>query len=199
MSLRERQKRETRLHIQEVAKSFIAENGYEKTTIRALAKAAGVGVGTISLHFKDKKSLLLASFHQEIGEVAVTAIGTVPQGKPLREQLLHILNEVYRYYATNTQYLRAVVKEALFVSGEWGEIFDRQIQECIGLVVVLLEEAKKRGEVRSDFDSPAATMVFWSIYINGLIDGLKQDDFLPDVQTAKVMPLVDVVLAGATS
>jgi len=199
LPLRDRQKLETRRHIQNVAKSFIIVHGYENTTMRALAKAAGVGLGTISLHFKDKRSLLLASFHEEIGLVAMNAINSVPQEAPVREQLQHILTRIYGYYATNTGYLRAVVKEALFVRGEWGEIFEAQIAECIALVVGLLEQCKQRGEIKADVDCGKVTMVFWSLYINGLVDGFKQEPFNPDLQTAKVMPLCDIVLLGVTT
>ncbi len=122
LTLREKQKLATRRHIQAVAKVLIADFGYEKATMRALAKEAGVGLGTISLHFKDKKSLLLASFHEEIGAVAERAIGSAPSKAPIREKLLHIVFEMYKYYATNTKYLRTVVKEVLFAVGEWGQI-----------------------------------------------------------------------------
>ena len=193
LSLRDRQKLATRRHIQDVAKALIAEKGYENTTMRALAKAAGVGVGTISLHFTDKKSLLLASFHEEIGEITLSTIASVDKELPIRDQLFHILSTIYKYYATNTKYLRKVVKEVLFVRGEWGEIFDAQIHDCIVLVAGLLELAKERGELKADTDCGAVTMILWSVYLNGIIDGFKQEEFEPEVQAKKVMGLLDVV------
>lgn len=199
ISLRDRQKMETRRQIQEAAKKLISDLGYEKTTMRALAKAAGVGVGTIALHFQDKKSLLMATFYEEVGEVAIGAMGSVPDSKPLRDQLAYILGDIYGYYANNTKYLRPVIKEVLFVRGEWCEIFETQIGECFGLVVGLIEKAKARGEVRPEVESLKVTSIFWSVYLSGLIEGFKQERFDAVGQTARVMALCDVVLDGITT
>lgn len=196
MSLRDRKKLETRQQIQEAARALITEYGYEKTTMRALAKAAGVGLGTISLHFKDKKSLLLASFYDDIGQVLTEAIASVPFNVPVRDQLLYILRQVYGYYSKHTGYLRSVVKEALFTRGAWREAFDLQIQGGIVAVGDLIEAAKERGEVKPDVNGQQVAFIGWSLYINGLIDGLKQDNFDPDEQVAKVAPLLDVVFGG---
>lgn len=196
MSLRDRQKLETRQQIQEAARALITEYGYEKTTMRALAKAAGVGLGTISLHFKDKKSLLLASFHDDIGRVLAEAIASVPLDVSVRDQLLYIIRQVYGYYSNNTRYLRSVVKEALFTRGAWREAFDLQIQQGIMAVGELIEAAKVRGEVKPDANGQQVAFIGWSLYLNGLIDGFKQDDFDPDEQVAKVAPLLDVALSG---
>jgi AcrR family transcriptional regulator len=196
LSLRERQKSETRQQIQNAARELITKHGFEKTTMRALAKEAGVGLGTISLHFKDKKSLLLASFHEGIGCVMMDAIGSVPQDEHIREQLLYILQKIYAYYATQTRYLRVVVKEALFTRGAWREAFDQQLGEAIVLMGALIESAKERGEVKPDINSEQVASLCWSIYLNGLIDGFKQERFDPDAQVAKVAPLWDIVLSG---
>ena len=196
LSLRDRQKNETRQQIQDAARVLITERGFEKTTMRALAKAAGVGLGTISLHFKDKKSLLLASFHEEIGCVSMGAIESVPRDEPVREQLLYILREIYGYYSTQTRYLRVVVKEALFTRGEWREPFDLQINVAISLMGELIEAAKERGEVKPDINGEQVAALCWGLYLNGLIDGLKQDRFDQEAQVAKVVPLWDIVLGG---
>lgn len=145
LSRQDVRKLETRKLIQDAARVLIAEHGYEKTTMRMLAKEAGVGLGTISLHFTDKQSLLLASFYDEIGALALRAIKEVQKDHPLREQILTIIECLYDYYATNTHYLRAVVREALFVRGEWRERFDMQIKQTTTVAASLFEEAKRRG------------------------------------------------------
>ena len=199
LSLRDRQKVETRQLIQETARALIAEHGFEKTTMRALAKAAGVGLGTISLHFKDKKSLLLASFHDEIGLVSMEAIESVPVDASLQEQFLHIYAALYKYYATQTRYLRVVVKEALFARGAWGNAFDEQLQGAIFLVGGLIELAKERGEVKPDINNEHLAALCWGVYLDGLIDGFKQDRFEPEVQAIKVKALLDIIFMGVST
>jgi len=101
---------------------------------------------------------------------------------------------LFRYYADNTQYSRAVLKEALFAGGEWGAILDEQISKNGARVTEFFEKAQLRGELQIDRDPAAMTMVYWSIYINCLVDGLKQESFNPDVQMRKLTPLIDSIL-----
>lgn len=195
-TLRERRKRETRRQIREAARRLITERGFEATTMRGLAREAGVGVGTIALHFSDKTSLLFSTFYGEIGEVSRRALATAPKEAPLRAVFLHLLRVLYGYYGEHTRFLRSVVKEALFATGEWRERFDRQLAEEAGEVAALIEARKATGEVRPEVSGLDAAMVCWSIYLTGLMDGLNSGTFDAEVQVERVAPLLDVVLGG---
>ncbi|MGE4422305.1 MAG: TetR/AcrR family transcriptional regulator [Pseudodesulfovibrio sp.] len=195
-TLRDRRKAETRQRIQEAARRLISESGFEATTMRGLAREAGVGVGTIALHFQDKTSLLFSSFFDEIGAVSRRAIEGAPRDLPLREQCRHMLRTMYGYYGGNTLFLRSVVKEALFATGEWKVRFDGQLVEMIGKVAALVEACKATGEVRPEVSSLGVAMVCWSLYAGGLIDGLNRDRFDVEGQVAGVMAQLDVVLTG---
>ncbi len=199
ISRQEARKLETRQQIQDAARLLIAEHGYEKTTMRMLAKAAGVGLGTIALHFKDKQSLLLASFYDHIGALSMEAIESAPYDAPIRERLLSVVSALYGFYDTQSLYLRPVVREALFIQGEWRERFDAQIEECMGLMIPFFEVAKERGEVNPDVESLHAAMVCWSLYVNVLIDGLNAENFDAELQLAKFTPLLDLALKGIAS
>ena len=196
ISLRERRKAETRQRIQEAARTLIAQNGFDGTTMRALAREAGVGVGTIGLHFRDKTSLLFSSFFDDIDEVSRRAIASAPGDAPLEEQFRHMLRTMYGYYGGNTLFLRTVVKEALFAGGEWKARFDTQLEESLGKVAALVERRKAVGEVRADVSGLRVARVCWSLYAGGLIDGLNRERFDVEAQVADVMAQLDVVLRG---
>ncbi|WP_207263674.1 TetR/AcrR family transcriptional regulator [Desulfovibrio sp. Huiquan2017] len=196
VSLRERHKAETRRRIQEAARTLIAEKGFEGATMRGLASAAGVGVGTIALHFQDKTSLLFSAFFEDISEISRRAVETAPRDGDIREQFRHMLRTMYGYYGENTLFLRSVVKEALFADGEWKARFDGLMQEILGRVAEQVEARKTTGEVRRDVSGLRVARVCWSLYAAGLIDGLNHDRFDVDGQVAGVMELVDVVLGG---
>jgi AcrR family transcriptional regulator len=195
-TLRERRKAETRKRIQDAARLLIAKNGFESTTMRSLAREAGVGVGTIALHFTDKTSLLFSSFFDEIGEVSRRAVDEAPKDVPIREQFRHMLRTMYGYYGEHTLFLRSVVKEALFATGEWKARFDGQLEEVVGKVAALIEMRKATGEVRAEVSSLDAALVCWSLYAAGLIDGLNSDRFDVEAQVGAVMARLDVVLGG---
>jgi AcrR family transcriptional regulator len=195
-TLRDRRKAETRQRIQDAARRLIARDGFETTTMRSLAREAGVGVGTIALHFQDKISLLFSSFFDDIDEVSRRAVDGAPGDAPLREQFRHMLQTMYGYYGENTLFLRSVVKEALFATGEWKARFDGQLEEVVGKVVALIEARKGAGEVRPEVSGPDLAMVCWSLYAAGLIDGLNRDRFDVRGQVDAVMARLDVVLDG---
>lgn len=195
-SQRDQQKQQTRALIKETARKLITECGYEKTTMRALAEAAGVGVGTIALHFQDKRTLLLSTFYDEIGAVSLEAVESVPADAPLKEQFLYILHGLYRYYAQHALFLRSVVKEALFATGEWRDKYAAQFEAVLVLVAALVDAAKERGEAMSDVDSRGLAHVCWCLHVDTLINGLTDDTFDPDAMVARLEPMMDVVLRG---
>lgn len=195
-SLRERRKQETREQIKQAARALMVEVGYDKVTMRALAEAAGVGLGTIGLHFKDKKTLLLSAFHDEIGQESLRAMEAMPREGTLKEKFMSVLGGLYAYYGKNALFLRPVVREALFATGEWRERFDAQLGEMINLISGLVDRHKALGEVKPEVPGHHVAMAGWSIYLNGLIDGLNCDDFDVEAQLAKVEPLLDVLLDG---
>ena len=195
-SLREKRKRETRELIQRSARQLMVEYGYEKMTMRALARAAGVGLGTIGLHFKDKKSLLLSTFHDEIEREFLRAFEAMPSEGSLKDKLMSVVGAMYSYYGEHTIFLGPVAREALFATGEWRDRFDAQLREMLGLVAGLVERHKELGEVRADVAASHVAMAGWCLYLNVLIDGLNAEVFDVDAQIAKVEPLLDVLLGG---
>lgn len=59
MTNRTQQAEETKTRILHAAQRLIAEKGIEKTTIKDIAQAAGVAVGTFYCHFKSKGEIVL--------------------------------------------------------------------------------------------------------------------------------------------
>jgi AcrR family transcriptional regulator len=49
--------------------ALFAEKGYEKTTMRALAEHAGIGLGTIFKHYPDKPPILAAAFEDDLNAI----------------------------------------------------------------------------------------------------------------------------------
>ncbi len=60
---------ETRGRIIRAALALSSSNGYERTTVRAIAEAAGVAQGLMYSHFASKEDLLRAIFQQSIQDV----------------------------------------------------------------------------------------------------------------------------------
>ena len=85
------------------ARRQIAERGYSKTTIRSVAGACGLGVGTVYNYFRSKE-LLIASFILEDWRRCLQQMDNLPKDEP------HVL-------------LRGIYKALLDFEGENQELF----------------------------------------------------------------------------
>lgn len=65
----------TREKLLAVARECFAREGYDGASIGEVARAAGVGVGTLYHHFPDKRSLLLELLDREAHEAHVDLVG----------------------------------------------------------------------------------------------------------------------------
>jgi AcrR family transcriptional regulator len=190
ISRRQLQKEDTRRVILEAAYSLFAEEGYARTTMRALARRAGIGLGTIFKHFPDKPSLLVAAFQEDLGLVIQEAFKTLPK-RGIKGQLLHLTEKIYCFYANNPGFSRTLVKEGFFLEGEYGRILDEQLMNFLQDVSELIGLAVNRGELASGTNPAQGAMAFGSFYLSGLIMGLKQPVFAVDGQIALVAGLID--------
>lgn len=78
---RERKRRETLQRITDAAIRLFGEQGYEATTLDAIAAAAGISRRTFFHYFKSKDDILL-SMQQGMGEMLVAALAQQPSTKP---------------------------------------------------------------------------------------------------------------------
>ncbi len=79
--LRERKRRETLQRITDTAIRLFGANGYEATTIDAIAAGAGISRRTFFHYFKGKDDILL-SMQQGLGDMLVAALARQPADKP---------------------------------------------------------------------------------------------------------------------
>lgn len=71
--LRERKRRETKQRIAETGLKLFVANGYEATTLDAIAEASGISRRTIFYYFASKEDILLA-YQSGIGEMIRAAV-----------------------------------------------------------------------------------------------------------------------------
>ena len=173
---RQRQKEDTKDLILATAYKLFAERGYAATTMRLLAEQAGVGLGTIFKHFPDKPSLLVEAYQGDLGNIIIEAFKTIPESGN-RNQLLHVTRQIYRYYASNTEFSKALIKETLFLEGEHGKILDEQLRSFLESISELISAAVKRRELSKDTDVFESTQAYASIYFSLLVMALKKQEF----------------------
>ena len=96
----------------EEAKAQLVRDGYSAMTIRSVAKACGVGVGTVYNYFPSKEALL-ASYMLTDWNTCIDAIGTVSQGANTPEPVVRCIYEQLQQFAQRHQ---AVFQDATAAS-----------------------------------------------------------------------------------
>ncbi|WP_432822230.1 TetR/AcrR family transcriptional regulator [Trichloromonas sp.] len=163
--IRETRKRETRQAIIEAAVSLFSEKGFEKTSIEAIARMAGIGKGTIYGYFRAKEEIFLAFCEDEIDYAfGMLAEKNDPQA-PLLEQLVILFMSQFRFVTRNREFGRLLAREIAFpreVNREKSRDMDARYLQGLGM---LLSGARQRGELKPSVDNLLATGHLYAIYL----------------------------------
>lgn len=187
---RQRQKENTRELILNMAYKLFAEKGYTATTMRLLAKEAGVGLGTIFKHFPDKPSLLVEAYKGDLGSIIIEAFKTIP-ASGIMDQLLHVTRYIYTFYAANPAFSRTLIKESLFLDGPHGKILDAQLQTFLENIAGLISSAVGRGELKADTVVFDVTQAYGAFYFSILVMALKKPEFVVEEEIEKLGSMLE--------
>jgi AcrR family transcriptional regulator len=95
---------QTRRLIVDTAIRLFAENGYEKTTMRAIASAAGVSVGNAYYYFTSKEALVQEFYLQLQREHTAAIEPILAAGGTFGEQLLGVLEAGMRVWGPHHRF-----------------------------------------------------------------------------------------------
>lgn len=191
---RQQQKAETRALILASARNLFEAQGYERTTIRGVAKGAGVGLGTVFVHFADKPELLAAAFYDDLAANVETAIGDVPEDAGVIDQFLHVSGVFYRYYAKRPALARVMLKNIMFLPSPRGQDIDARF---LSTLIQLLADAREQGELQPETDCEVFADIFFGQYLYVLYRGLMAPAFDPQAGLERLRYTLVRVLAGA--
>lgn len=152
--------RRNREKLLEAAAELFAAEGTD-VSLEAVAKRAGVGIGTLYRHFPTREALIAETYRNEVAHVADGAdelLATLPADQAMEEWL-----ERFIAYAAAKRGMGDALKQ-LAVSRE--ELFPearRRIGDTIGrLLAAGVEAGTIRPDVTAD-DVYRATMAVWNI------------------------------------
>ena len=178
MKKRQVRKQETRETIRQCAKSLFQTKGFEATTSRQIAEAAGIAVGTIFVHFESKSAILVDILYEDIEERVSVAFATLPMGAETAVQLLHIAGVLYGYYLEHIELSRVLLQHNLLQPAGQAD-FKQQIEQFQVALTAVLVQGQVRGDVVATKDSGTMAYLFIAAYFFVLV-GLVRED-VPDL------------------
>lgn len=176
----ERRLREERLL--EAAATLLVRWGYRKTTIDDVAREAGVGKGTIYLHWKDKNALFRAAIRREqlrFNEELQRRIAADPQGG-----LLHRVATHGMLAALSSPLITAIVGgRSDIVGGYLGAMDADSLQQLVGTGEAYFREMQRAGLIRADLPVFVITYLLGALKI-GLFNSaeLLKQEHVPSIE-----------------
>jgi len=169
---RERKKQETRGAIQAAARRLFDLHGFEGTTIRSIAAEAGVGVGTVHLHFGDKEALLLECLIDDLEAAERESWSSIPEGLSLRDRLLHRARVGFEGWIRQPSLSRAILRRLYFSQRPEIARLRALDEEAVQRLSRQLQAGKETGEIRADADPELAARAVFSFYLTSILDWL---------------------------
>lgn len=172
--------RRNRDRLLEVAVQAFSEEGPD-VTLDAIAKDAGVGIGTLYRHFPTREALIEAAYRNELTRLC-DAVPKLLAALPPDQAARAWMDRFIDYIATKhgmADALRAVISSG-------GNPFARSLELLVDAITTLLAAGAAAGTVRSDI---APADVLWSISGVALAAGAPE-------QREQASRLLDLLMDG---
>ena len=158
-------KRQTRERICQCAWELFIEQGFEATSTRDIAKAAGIANGTLFSHFSNKEELLKALMLELIAGVISEAQSSDDFEQP-KLKMQHYARHLYGFYLQHVEFSKTLLQGLIWQ----GAFFDEQIRQ--------FKELLFTGAPH--YDAVRATIMM-DCYFMTLVEGLNAPN--PDADT----------------
>lgn len=150
--IREQKKRQTRKAIIDAAIRLFAEKGFEHTSMDELARAAGVGKGTIYGYFKTKEQIFLAYCEAEIDFAFAALDRKLDEKAPLVDQLVAQMMGQITFVTDNREFGRIFAREMTF-PGESSKLASRDLDmRYLAKLGEVLGRAQEHGDLPKESD-----------------------------------------------
>jgi AcrR family transcriptional regulator len=163
--IREKQKARRFARIKLAARELFLRNEYERTTLRAIAKQARVGAGTILRYVPDKRALLLLLFDEDHKSVSDRAAAELSDDKAFLEQSIDGFRHYYEYFGAYPEYARAILRESSFYNPWKDETRDHAAGgRSIDRIRRTVEIARSRDEITIEESDDVLAKLIFEIY-----------------------------------
>ena len=167
MRITAEKKQETRRRIVARARKLFDNKGFEQTTTRDIAEAAGIAAGTMFNYFPTKEALALAIVDEVLDEAGTEFEGWLRGDETLDEALFAHVAVGLRHLAPHRKYVGEVLETTLSPFAR-----DDVCEQAQQLRVSHLETVRELIASRAQPTTPAPSVVtmhlYWTLYLGVL-------------------------------
>lgn len=153
----------TKKHLTEVSLRLFQDKGFEKTTMREIAREAEVSLGSAYYYFKNKEEIVLFFYQSSLEKTLEYSEKIFAQPKPLDQKLLEFFDSKFKELLPNRNFLKVLSRSA-FDSAAPTSPFSEQNQPIKQKVIGLLEKAIEEENVKAGKDlRPILGSLIWHL------------------------------------
>jgi AcrR family transcriptional regulator len=103
---------ETRNRILSAALNLFRDRGFDETSMREIAAAAGVAIGAAYYYFDSKEALVMAFYHHANDAMRETIEAGLARKTDLKSRLRAVIDVKFEYFRPNRKFLGALLRHA---------------------------------------------------------------------------------------
>lgn len=158
---------EARQCILEAARNAFETDGYDGASMRQIASASGVAVGTLFNYFPDKPALLHEALREDLEEIVRAVVADLKESDTptsLPQLFTEVARPFFSYYCGRPELSMVLLRESLFVPGPANEPFREQVERVVIATSVQIEAMQRADLLSPDASSEAIVLAFLSHY-----------------------------------
>jgi AcrR family transcriptional regulator len=182
MRITAEKKRETRRRIVACARKLFGEKGFEQTTTRDIAEAAGIAAGTMFNYFPTKEALAVTLVEGALSEAGVEFEARLRGDEALDEALFAQVAVGLRHLGPHRNYVGEVLETALSPFAR-DAVCEQAQQLRVGHLETVRELIASHGRPTTPPPSVLTMHLYWTLYLGVLSfwaadESLNQEDTL---------------------
>jgi len=130
---------------------LMSKNGYHRTTVADIVKAAGVAQGTFYLYYDSKKNLFLSLMERfySLLQDALLGVGwdieSITSQEEIAQKIRLAIQNILLVYQDNAILARIFLREAMGLEPDFAELWDSIIERLAAFAALIMDQSIERG------------------------------------------------------
>jgi AcrR family transcriptional regulator len=193
---RESKKADKRKRIREAARALFSKHGYDDTTVRMIARQAGVAHGTLSLYARDKRDLVLLIFNHEIAPTLDRALNAAAKKSKLLDKVMAYFSVLYEDAYSKLTLSRIHLQLNHYAAGMHSVEYYANRKRVSDFLEDAVRHAQKSGEIAHSEDPALLGKLFFFVESAALRWWIASDSPDLDAGITELRRLVGVLTSG---
>lgn len=151
----------TKENILKISQILFESHGFEKTTTRMISSKMQMSTGSLFVHFKNKREILISLLHSKIDAAIKKGFKRAKKHQSIDDKIISVFESVFEFYFLNQDFSRELLKGVLF---EPNIMILHQVEDFNKQIQVLIEDSIQSGEILPNKDTDTLSGVIFSVY-----------------------------------